>query len=381
MTFMNKGGLLRDNPPVSVIILNYNGLRYLRGRLSDSLRSVLNSNYFDFEVLFVDNGSSDDSVEFVNREFGKDPRLRIIGLPRNYGYPLGNNIGAMQANKRSKFLIFLNSDVEVTPSWMIRLVSSMEEDIAVGAAQPKILLWRDRSRINSVGMLLTPLGRTVGPSGPSTGLYELDKGQYNRKREIFSVLGAAFIVRRDLFFRVGAFDGDYFLYGEEIDLCWRIWLAGYKVMLCPNSIVYHYEGGTAGSVRRMTPMRAYYGERNRLATLIKNYELVNVLKYAPLLIIWSYATFTVQALRIRSPLFLVQLTRAYLEVLIGARHIVSKRHFIQGSLRLLSDESLMLGHDIFWGGKRATRRQSVARQVRTNWMFARENVEKTSRGP
>ena len=265
-----------SNPQVSIIILNFNGLKFLSG----CLNSLFNSNYSNFEVIFVDNNSSDGSVEFVKKVFGKNLYLKIIELNENYGVGRGNNIGSY--NAKGKYLIFLNMDIEVHPDWINEIIKIFEKDNTIGAAQPKLLFLWDKKRINSMGHYLTAYGdwSNYVPYG------QLDDNKDDNIKEIFIAFGAAIAVNSQIFKKVGMFDEDFFMYSEETDLCWRIWLSGYKVVLVPSSVVYHYEGGATGSsIIKVTPKRAYYHTRNLLITMLKNYNNFNMFKYLPLSIL------------------------------------------------------------------------------------------------
>jgi GT2 family glycosyltransferase len=223
------------NPKISVVILNYNGMKFLE----PCITSLLKSSYDDFEILVVDNGSKDDSVNFLRRRFPNEPKLRIIDLGKNYGFAMGNNIGYIYTNPKSKFIFFLNNDTEVDKDCIKNIVKKMEEDEFIGAAQPKIRSLRNRNLIDAVGGIADYHGKTW-----HRGSNEYDYGQYDSITETFYAQGAAIVVRRSVIEKVGLFDPHYFMYYEETDLCWRIWLAGYKVAVIPEAIVYHYGGGS-----------------------------------------------------------------------------------------------------------------------------------------
>jgi len=263
-------------PLVSIIILNYNGLKFISG----CLNSLLNTYYSNYEIIFVDNNSSDRSVEFIKNKFGKYPCLKIIELDKNYGVGGGNNIGAYYAS--GKYLVFLNMDTEVHKDWINELINVFEKDKTIGAAQSKLLFLWDKKRINSMGHYLTSWGSWSNyvPWG------QPDDIKNDKIKEIFIAHGAAITVKSDLFKQVGMFDEDYFIYSEETDLCWRIWLSGHRIFLVPSSVVYHYEGGLAGGgVTKPTPLRAFHHTRNRLITILKNYSNINLYKYFPIVIL------------------------------------------------------------------------------------------------
>ncbi len=247
-------------PPVAIVILNYNGRAYLE----QFLPAVLESTYGNFEVVVADNGSTDDSLAFLAEAY---PELRCINLKANYGFAEGYNQTLQQVD--APYYLLLNSDVEVTPGWLEPLVELLERDPTVGAVQPKILAQQDRSRFEYAGAAGGWLDNLGYPfcRGRIFSVTETDHGQYDELQEVFWATGAAFLVRSQLFHQLGGFDGDYFAHSEEIDLCWRIKRAGYKVMARPRSVVYHVGGGT---LSYNTPRKAFLNFRNSLFTLVKN---------------------------------------------------------------------------------------------------------------
>src|SRR2546428_1480201 len=255
---------------VSVIVLNYKGRAYLFG----CLRSVLASNFSDFELVLVDNASSDGSTDESIRRIS-DSRLRVVSSIHNLGYAGGNNLGAAHAN--GKYLVFLNFDTIVVPKWLDEIVLFMEDRPDVGIAQCSLHLIEDPRTFDNVGHYIDSIGLTY-----FLGRHEIDRGQYNTAREIFGAFGAALVARRGLFRQLGGFDADFFMFFEESDLCWRAWIAGYKVAFIPKAIVLHKGAVTYDSKREYDSARnAYYFTRNRLTALLKNYEFVNVLRLAP----------------------------------------------------------------------------------------------------
>ncbi len=317
---------------ISIIILNYNGIKFLE----NCLKSLLDSTYKDFEIIVVDNGSKDNSVNYLIKNFSNEPRMKIVPLDRNYGFAMGNNIGYRYANPNSEFIFFLNNDTEVERDCLEKIVKGMTHDPLIGAAQPKIRSMRNKSRIEIVGGVADYYGRTW-----HRGSNEYDYGQYDSVIETFFVLGAAIVVRRNVIEKIGLFDPTYFIYYEETDLCWRIWLAGYKVIVIPDAIVYHYGGGTPISKDSYseTYLKLFYLRKNHITSMLKNYSLPNIFKYSlPFLVMmlmtavkWNLSGEKVKA-------------RAYYSALgwifshIGL--IVSRRMFVQ-KIRKIPDTELM----------------------------------------
>ncbi|MEM1554662.1 MAG: glycosyltransferase family 2 protein [Thermoproteota archaeon] len=260
------------NPEISVVILNYNGMKFLEV----CLKSLLNSTYKDFEVVIVDNGSKDGSVEYLKKNFSSDERIKIVPLGKNYGFAEGNNIGYKYTHPHSKFIFFLNNDTEIEEDCLDKIVKKMLQDPSIGAAQPKIRSMREREKIDAVGGIVDYYGRTW-----HRGANEYDKGQYDSVSETFYAQGAAIVVRRSVIDEIGLFEPAYFIYYEETDLCWRIWLAGYRVVVIPEAVVYHYGGGTTvgSTTYRERYFKFFNLRKNHIATMLKNYSLINIFKY------------------------------------------------------------------------------------------------------
>lgn len=266
-----------NHPLVSVVILNYNGRKNLGEYLVyHCLSSVLKSDYPDFEVIFVDNGSTDGSVEFVKERIKENPKLKIVRNKENYGFALGNNLGIKHTN--GKYVLFLNNDIEVESQWIKKLVKVMEADPTIGMAQSKILSI-DKLHIRSAGNLLDPMQFTY-----LIGYNQEDRGQFSDVCEITFASGAAFIIRRALIDKIGLFDPEYFFYHDDCDLGWRARLAGFKIVMVPSSVVYHIGRGT--STHTFIKNQTYFFLIiSRLGLFIKNYEYKNILKYGTIMIV------------------------------------------------------------------------------------------------
>ncbi len=260
-------------PLVSIIILNYNGIEFIESCLD----SVIDSKYPNKEIIVVDSTSSDGSGELVKKKYGKLKNLKIIEIPRSFGTDRGRNIGAAKA--RGEYLMFLDNDTEVDSNWLNELITVMRSDKSIGSAQSKLLKIEPRDRFDCAGDYLGPLGFLVGRSQEAK-----DIGQFDFITDIFSAKSAASIIRSKIFKKIGRFDEDYFKYLEETDLSWRVWLAGYRVVFIPKSIVYHAFNTARKDFKRYYHKNIfrYYGCRNYISTLIKNLELTNLIKILPL---------------------------------------------------------------------------------------------------
>jgi GT2 family glycosyltransferase len=245
---------------IAIVILNYNGKKHL----AQFLPSVTQHLAANCELIIADNASTDDSLLFLNQHY---PSLRLIPLEKNYGFAEGYNQALKQI--KSDIYILLNSDVEVTNGWIEALVAPLQQDATIAAIQPKILSYTNKNHFEHAGAAGGWIDTLAYPfcKGRLFNDVEEDKGQYDTQSEIFWASGAAMCIRAELFHNFGGFDGDYFAHMEEIDLCWRLKRAGYKIMAAPQSIVYHLGGGT---LDYSSPFKVYLNFRNSLSTILKN---------------------------------------------------------------------------------------------------------------
>lgn len=249
-------------PLVSIIVLNYNSKKFIQ----TCIESILQSCYPDFEVVLVDNNSNDGSLELVRTIFGNDKRIRIICNMENYGYAKGNNIGIKHA--KGDYVVIINPDVRIDDRlWLKKLVDVMLTDESIGIAAPSILSY-DSENVQATGM---------GFLYPFCSVFALHKNwSYSallkkcpRPFPVFVAGGECMIVRKDLLDRIGLFDATYFMYYEEVDLCWRAWIGGFRVIAVPTSVVHHYGAGST-DVNKNYPIVAYCYARNCTRTVLKN---------------------------------------------------------------------------------------------------------------
>ena len=225
------------NPLVSIVILNWNGHKYLE----QFLPSVLSSTYSNYEVVVIDNASTDGSVSFLETNYSQ---IRIISLDRNFGFAKGYNEGLKQV--QAEYYILLNSDVEVEKDWIEPAITLMQFNKNIAACQPKLLQFHNKRMFEYAGAAggwLDYLGYPFA-MGRVFDVCEQDNGQYDEQQPIFWASGAAMFVRASVYHQLGGLDEYFFAHQEEIDLCWRMQLAGYKIFSCPQSVVYHVGGGT-----------------------------------------------------------------------------------------------------------------------------------------
>lgn len=243
---------------MSVVILNWNG----RAHLERYLPSVVEHTTGDVEVVVADNGSTDDSLQWLRLKY---PEVRVIRLDRNYGFAEGYNRALREVD--AEYVLLLNSDVEVTAGWCEPLVDVLDSEQDVAAVAPKLLADKERDRFEYAGAsggFIDYLGYPFC-RGRILSTVERDEGQYDDRRDIFWASGAALCCRREVFEALGGFDADFFAHMEEIDLQWRMQLAGWRIMVEPRSVVYHLGGGTLPSSSR----KIYLNHRNNLAMLFK----------------------------------------------------------------------------------------------------------------
>ena len=244
----------------AVVILNWNGKKMLERFLP----SVTAHTQGDAEVIIADNGSTDDSLDFVRAQY---PGLRIIELDKNYGFAGGYNQALQQV--KADYYVLLNDDVEVTPGWIEPVVAQMQQHPDTAICQPKLLMYDQRDTFEyagGAGGFLDKYGYPFCRGRMFTSL-EQDNGQYNTPGEIFWASGAAMFVRADVWHQLGGLDDDFFAHMEEIDFCWRAKNAGYRVEYCPQSTVFHVGGGT---LPKSNPRKTYLNFRNNMALLYKN---------------------------------------------------------------------------------------------------------------
>ena len=243
---------------LSVVILNWNGRRHLERYLP----SVVAHTEGDAEVVVADNGSTDDSLQWLRLNY---PDVRVIRLDRNYGFAGGYNRALREV--ASEYVLLLNSDVEVTAGWWQPLVEVLDTESDVAAVAPKLLADMERTKFEyagAAGGFIDYLGYPFC-RGRILSNVEEDRGQYDNRRDIFWASGAAMCCRREVFESLGGFDEDFFAHMEEIDLQWRMQLAGWRIVVEPKSMVYHLGGGTLPASSR----KIFLNHRNNLAMLFK----------------------------------------------------------------------------------------------------------------
>lgn len=261
---MNNQDIDRDGAgrvPVAVIILNWNGAQLLREYLPAVLATTNSS---IGRVIVADNGSTDDSLQVLRDEF---PDVEVLSFESNLGFAAGYNRAIAETGY--ELTVLLNSDVKPDYGWLDSLYGYMREHEDCGACQPKIMSLREPTRFEYAGACGGFIDRHGYPycRGRIFGDCEIDCGQYDSERDVFWASGAALMVRSELYLKVGGLDPAFFAHMEEIDLCWRIRLDGYKVAAVPSARVFHLGGG---SLPAENPRKTYLNFRNNLLMLHKN---------------------------------------------------------------------------------------------------------------
>ncbi len=298
---------------VSVVILNFNGRDYLK----QFLPSVVEFSE-GHEVVVIDNASSDDSLDILKTDF---PGVKTIVLEENLGFSGGYNEGLK--NIDSEYLVLLNSDVEVSPNWIEPVVEFMDNTPGLAACQPKILDYKKKTHFEYAGAsggFIDNLGYPFC-RGRLFQTIERDNGQYDSNQEVFWASGACLFVKKEVYYELGGLEEDFFAHMEEIDFCWRLWNAGYKVMVCPQSQVYHVGGGTLEHVHAR---KTYLNFRNGLSILLKNEVTSQLIWKLPLRIVLDWIA-AIQFSIVSGPVHGLAILRAHLHFWASSLQFIKKR--------------------------------------------------------
>jgi GT2 family glycosyltransferase len=263
-----------NTPLVSIIIVNWNGRKWL----DKCLRSLEVQTYKHFEIIFVDNASSDDSIAYVRENF---PEVTIVETGSNLGFAGGNIAGLEKSS--GDYILLLNNDTWVTETYLENLVEAFDIYPDAGSVQSKIILMNDPGKLDVCGSYWTS----------TTFLYHYGYAQnqnderFNRAMPFFSNKGASMMVRREVIEKIGFLDADFWSYYEETDLCHRIWLAGYECWYYPKAVMYHAMGGT--SVTFHNSKIQFHNFKNKLLSFLKNFQMRTLLSVLPIYLILNIA--------------------------------------------------------------------------------------------
>jgi len=247
---------------VAVVVLNYNGRPFL-----DHCLASLKNLTIPVDVAVADNGSTDGSLRYLREHF---PGVRLMDLKKNWGFAEGYNRALAEIHH--PWVVLLNNDAALEPDWLERL-------LAVAARRPQAAILGGKllfDRIDASRRLVQSAGARFTDSGAAfeIGWGQMDQGQYDQPGVVGAIPGAAMLVKRSVFAALGGFDPDYFAYLEDVDLCWRAWLAGHEVHYAPEAVAWHRYGASGGG--RAATFRIRLMQRNRLATMFKHLELTSL---------------------------------------------------------------------------------------------------------
>jgi GT2 family glycosyltransferase len=256
----------------AVVILSYNGKKW--HELFLPLIVAEADGWYD--VIVADNASTDDTFQYLTENF---PSVKTVQIPLNRGFANGYHEALKEI--QAKYYVLLSADFEVTPNWFSPLLAAMQRYEGLAACQPKIRYWRDREFFEyagAAGGFMDKFGYMFC-RGRVFNTIEKDNGQYNDDIEVFWASGGCLMVRADLYHQLGGLEADLYAHMEEIDLCWRLKNAGYKIGYIGGSTVYHVGGSV---ISYGSPQKLYYNFRNSLILLLKNEKGSKLLWLFPL---------------------------------------------------------------------------------------------------
>lgn len=316
-----------EYPLVSLIILNHNGRHILRS----CIESVLKTEYPRFEILLVDNASTDGSIEEIEDLYRGCSNLKIIKNDIPLFCAGGFNTGIKHA--RGDYIVFLNNDVEFDTAWLKELVDVFRDN-EIGAAQPKIMNYYHREIIDHAGGEVDLFGFGFG-----RGHNKQDRGQFDNNDEIFYASDIAMIIKSALLEKAGIFDDKFLFYCEDLDLSWRIRLLGYKIKFCPSSIVFHKFSKTVGTLSKREEL-SFHVRKNRITMLLKNYSLFNIVIFLPITLLMHLLIY-LKNIFIDKNLSLANTTIAAIKWnFINIRYIIAQRKIVQKKIRRVKDNAI-----------------------------------------
>ena len=309
---------------VAIVILNFNGRSLLAECLASLSRLTLPT-----EIVVADNGSTDDSLAYLRERHAS---IRLLNLEKNWGFAEGYNRALAQIEQ--PWLVLLNNDATLAPDWLEQLLAVAGEKPQAAILGGKLLFKQKTGE--------APLVQCAGASFTDAGTaFEIgwgrpDHGQYEQARCVGSIPGAAMLIKRDVFRELGGFDAKYFAYLEDVDLCWRAWLAGYETHYVPGAVAWHHFGASGGG--RASAFRIKWMQRNRLANMIKNLEWASLPR--GMITSLTYDLYRMLEFTYRGQFKAIQaLALGSLDFFFSLKTILIQRSLIQ-SRRLLKDQAL-----------------------------------------
>lgn len=300
---------------VSVVILSYNS----KEDLKECIPSLISQTYQDFEIIVVDNASTDGSEEFIKANY---PGIKIVQTGKNLGYAAGNNAGFEVAE--GEYIVVVNPDTVADPEWLAELVKPLENDPTITATTSKVLIYYQKDKINTCANTAHYTGLTF-----CRGLNR-SASELNNYQPVGAVSGCSFAIRSNMLKKINGFDSDFFLYQEDADLSWRIRFAGGKIMYVPESIIYHK------FKLSIAPRKEFYLERNRYLILFKNFSLKTLLLLLPSLTVTEIITVAHAVLN--GPIYIKGKVKAYAWIINNYEKILQKRHETLGKKKIADKE-------------------------------------------
>jgi GT2 family glycosyltransferase len=286
----------------SIIILSYNS----REDLAECIPSLMSQTYQDFEIIVVDNASTDGSEIFTRTNY---PEIKVIQTGKNLGYPAGNNVGFEVAE--GEFIVVVNPDTVADPEWLAELIKPLKNDPTIAATTSKILIYHQKDKINTCANINHHTGLTFCRG------FNKSADQFSDFQSVGAVSGCSFAIRSDMLQKINGFDPDFFLYQEDADLSWRIRFAGGKIMYVPYSIIYHKFSLS------ISPWKEFYLERNRYLILLKNFNSKTLILLLPSLVMTEIVTMGHAVLN--GPKYIKNKLLAYFWILQNINVILAKR--------------------------------------------------------
>lgn len=319
-----------NRPEVSVIILNWNGENLLK----KYFHSLINQNFINFEIIFVDNNSKDKSIEIAKKINKKKIKIKFIKNNMNYGTAKASNIGVKYC--KGKYLFFVSNDMLFETNLIKKLYNFLSENPQIGVVTTKILKEIQNNNTN----IIDSCGGNIDflCTAQSNKINLNQKNIYDENKEIFFSFGGALFVKRKLFEKVKGYDERYFTLMDDIDLCWRIKLIGYKIYYTASSKIYHMVSATL-SKTHSRPTKRFFSERNSLCSCLKNYSYLTLFFILPtyLIVVFLEILFF---LIIFKPSMSYSVVKSILWNLVNIKQTLKKRNYIQ-KIRVITDLQIL----------------------------------------
>jgi GT2 family glycosyltransferase len=312
---------MQDNK-AAIIIVNWNGKQYLQ----DCISSILNQTYYHYEIYFVDNGSTDDSVAYVKNNY---PNIKLICLDKNYGFAKGSNRGIEVAfkDKTVSYMVLLNNDTIVDVNWLKELIKTADIDENIGAVGSKMIFYHHKELINTMGIVPLKNGNALNYKK-----YEMQK-DHTKLEKIFAPCAGSALYKRKALEKTGLFDEDYFCYLEDVDLGYRLNLCGYTSYVNPKSFVYHIHSATSS---RIDDFKNFLIVRNSLYNSLKYLHILKTIAYPAITLYYylklkknAHETLKYEMNTFSKTIYIKNIIKAYLSIIQNLPKLLSKRKEIK----------------------------------------------------